>query len=202
MSITTRASRLLLLLAVGSMSACSMTNDVERLDHAVNRKLDAISTTLKDDLRELKSIQRTQDKRQEDLAKSVDGLKTAIYANVEAMGRSYESLDRSTKRLAESLKTDQELQHQLRADHQTFEGTVERLQANIEGLSPLATSLDHQVQRLTDILRESYKTELLGLRERLRILEGVANPTSQLHDEHSSAAALSDSGRKPQAKRD
>lgn len=202
MSITTKTSRLLLLLAVGSMSACSMTNDVERLDHAVNRKLDAISTTLKDELRELKSIQRTQDKRQEDLAKSVDGLKTAIYANVEAMGRSYENLDRSTKRLAESLKTDQELQQRLRTDHQTFEGAVGSLQASIEGLSPLATSLDQQVQRLTDILRESYKTELLGLRERLRILEGVANPTSQLHNEHPSAAALPDTDRKPQAKRD
>jgi DNA anti-recombination protein RmuC len=202
MSITTRFLRLMLVLTVASLSACTTTNDVERLDHSVNRKLDAMSATLKEELRDLKSIQRAQDKRQEDLAKSVDGLKTVIYANVEAMGRSYENLDRSTKRLAESLKTDHDLQQQLRTDHHNFEGTVGSLQANIEGLSPLATSLDQQVQRLTDILRESYKTELLGLRERLRILEGVANPTSQFRNEHSSAAPVPDTGRKSQAKRE
>ena len=186
---------LLIVLLIGGVSACTSTNDVERLDHTMSRKLDALTATMKEELRDLKSIQRAQDKRQEDLAKSVDTLKTVIYGNVEAMGRSYESLDRSTKRLVESLKSDLELQQRLLSDHQTFEATV-------GGLAPLATSLDQQVQRLTDILRESYKTELLGLRERLRVLEGVANPSGQPRNEHSSAAPIpSDSTRQPQTKR-
>jgi hypothetical protein len=173
---------------------------MERLDHTVTRKLDTLTATMKEELRDLKSIQRAQDKRQEDLAKSVDALKTVIYANVESMGRSYEGLDRSTKRLVDSLKTDLELQQRLLTDHQSFETTV-------GGLSPLATSLDQQVQRLTDILRESYKTELLGLRERLRILEGVANPTSNPTSQHNNeglgtSVAPSDASRKSQAKRD
>jgi septal ring factor EnvC (AmiA/AmiB activator) len=189
-------SRLMVMLLIGGLSACTTTNDVERLDHTVTRKLDALTTTMKEELKDLKSIQRAQDKRQEDLTKSVDALKTVIYANVEAMGRSYESLDRSTKRLVESLKTDLELQQHLLADHQRFETTV-------GGLTPLATSLDQQVQRLTDILRESYKTELLGLRERLRILEGVANPTSQSRSDSSGISPVpSDASRKSQAKRD
>jgi hypothetical protein len=58
------------------------------------------------------------------------------------------------------------------------------------------------VQRLTDILRESYKTELLGLRERLRILEGVANPTSQFRSENSGPIPAPPDTKKPQAKRD
>jgi chromosome segregation ATPase len=189
-------TRLMAVLLIGSAPACTTTNDVERLDHTMNRKLDALTASLKDELRDIKSIQRAQDKRQEDLTKSVDALKTVIYANVDAMGRSYESLDRSTKRMAESLKTDQELQQHLLADHQHFETAL-------GGLTPLATSLDQQVQHLTDILRESYKTELLGLRERLRILEGVANPTSQSRNDSSALpAAPSDTGRKSQAKRD
>ena len=193
-------SRLMVVLLIGGLSACTTTSEVESLDHTVTRKLDALTATMKEELRDLKSIQRAQDKRQEDLAKSVDALKTVIYANVEAMGRSYEGLDRSTKRLVESLKTDHELQQRLLTDHQNFETTV-------GGLTPLATSLDQQVQRLTDILRESYKTELLGLRERLRILEGVANPmsnpTSQFRkdDPGTSPAPLAPSP-KPQAKRD
>ena len=187
-------SRLMVVLLAGGASACTTTNDIERLDHTMNRKFDALTTTLKDELRDIKSIQRAQDKRQEDLTKSVDNLKTVIYANVEAMGRSYENLDRSTKRMAESLKTDQELQQHLLSDHQHFETAV-------SGLTPLATSLDQQVQHLTDILRESYKTELMGLRERLRILEGVANPT--MRNENSGASpGPSDTSRKPQAKRD
>ncbi|MBA2251883.1 MAG: hypothetical protein H0W13_04135 [Nitrospirales bacterium] len=196
MGIQISFSGLMVVLLVGAVSACTTTNDVERLDHTVTRKLDALTATMKEELRDLKSIQRAQDKRQEDLTKSVDALKTVIYANVETMGRSYESLDRSTKRLAESLKTDHELQQHLLTDHQSFETTV-------GGLTPLATSLDQQVQRLTDILRESYKTELLGLRERLRILEGMANPTSQPRNDSSGIpVAPSDAGRKSQAKRD
>jgi chromosome segregation ATPase len=178
---------------MGGASACTATNDIERLDHTMNRKFDALTVTLKDELKDIKSIQRAQDKRQEDLTKSVDALKTVIYANVDAMGRSYESLDRSTKRLAESLKTDQELQQRLLTDHQNFETAV-------GGLTPLATSLDQQVQHLTDILRESYKTELMGLRERLRTLEGVANPI--MRNENPGASPPSDNSRKPQAKRD
>lgn len=190
-------SRLMMVVfLVGGVSACTTTNDVERLDHTVTRKLDALTATMKEELRDLKSIQRAQDKRQEDLTKSVDALKTVIYSNVESMGRSYESLDRSTKRLVESLKTDLELQQHLLTDHQSFETTV-------GGLTPLATSLDQQVQRLTDILRESYKTELLGLRERLRILEGVANPTSQSRSDNSGPpVSPPDTNRKSQAKRD
>lgn len=187
-------SRFMVVLLVGGASACTTTNDVERLDHTMNRKLDALTVTLKDELRDIKSIQRAQDKRQEDLTKSVDALKTVIYANVEAMGRSYESLDRSTKRMAEALKTDQELQQHLLADHQNFETAI-------GGLTPLGTSLDQQVQRLTDILRESYKTELMGLRERLRMLESVANPTMRTESSGASPAP-SDTSRKPQAKRD
>lgn len=196
MEIPVSLSRLMVVLLIGSASACTMTNDIERLDHTVTRKMDALTATMKEELRDIKSIQRAQDKRQEDLTKSVDALKTVIYANVEAMGRSYESLDRSTKRLVESLKTDIELQQHLLTDHQSFEATV-------GGLAPLATSLDQQVQRLTDILRESYKTELLGLRERLRILEGVANPTSQSRNDSSGTSSVpSDASRKSQAKRD
>jgi hypothetical protein len=56
------------------------------------------------------------------------------------------------------------------------------------------------VQHLTDILRESYKTELMGLRERLRTLEGVANPI--MRNENPGASPPSDNSRKPQAKRD
>lgn len=200
MEIPVQFPRVMVVLLLGGLSACTTTSDMERLDHTVTRKLDALSATMKEELRDLKSIQRAQDKRQEDLAKSVDALKTVIYANVESMGRSYEGLDRSTKRLVESLKTDLELQQRLLTDHQSFETTV-------GGLSPLATSLDQQVQRLTDILRESYKTELLGLRERLRILEGVANPTSnptsQFKNEGlGTSAAPSEAGGKSQAKRD
>jgi len=192
----TPCSRLMVALLLCGTSACTATNDVERLDHTMNRKFDALTTTLKDELRDIKSVQRAQDKRQEDLAKSVDALKTVIYANVEGMGRSYESLDRSTKRLAESLKADQELQQRLLSDHQNFEAAV-------EGLTPLATLLDVQVQRLTDILRESYKTELMGLRERLRTLEGVANPAMpSRNDNPGSSPTPSDTSRKPQAKRD
>ncbi|WP_447986344.1 hypothetical protein [Nitrospira sp. Nam74] len=200
MEIPVQFPRLMVILLLGGLSACTTTSDMERLDHTVTRKLDALTATMKEELRDIKSIQRAQDKRQEDLAKSVDALKTVIYSNVESMGRSYEGLDRSTKRLVESLKTDLELQQRLLTDHQSFETTV-------GGLSPLATSLDQQVQRLTDILRESYKTELLGLRERLRILEGVANPTSNPTSQSKNeglgtSAGPSDASRKSQAKRD
>ena len=194
MGILTSFSRVMVMVLIGGSSACTATNDIERLDHTMNRKFDALTVTLKDELKDIKSIQRAQDKRQEDLTKSVDALKTVIYANVEAMGRSYEGLDRSTKRLVESLKTDQELQQHLLADHQNFETAV-------GGLTPLATSLDQQVQHLTDILRESYKTELMGLRERLRMLEGVANPIMR-NDNPGASPAPSDNSRKPQAKRD
>ena len=197
MGILTPCSRLMVAcLMIGTSSACTATNDVERLDHTMNRKFDALTTTLKDELRDIKSIQRAQDKRHEDLTKSVDALKTVIYSNVEAMGRSYENLDRSTKRLAESLKSDQELQQRLLTDHQNFETAV-------GSLTPLATSLDQQVERLTGLLRESYKTELMGLRERLRTLEGVANSTIPSRDDNPGpAAAPSDTSRRPQAKRD
>lgn len=197
MGILTPCSRLMVAcLMIGTASACTATNDVERLDHTMNRKFDALTTTLKDELRDIKSIQRAQDKRHEDLTKSVDALKTVIYSNVEAMGRSYENLDRSTKRLAESLKSDQELQQRLLTDHQNFETAV-------GSLTPLATSLDQQVERLTGLLRESYKTELMGLRERLRTLEGVANSTMPSRDDNpGSAPAPSDTSRRPQAKRD
>jgi septal ring factor EnvC (AmiA/AmiB activator) len=104
MGIRTPFSRLMLVLMVSGLPACTATNDVERLDHTMSRKLDTLTANFKEELRDLKSVQRAQDKRQEDLAKSVDALKTAIYANVEAMGRSYESLDRSTKRLANRSK--------------------------------------------------------------------------------------------------
>jgi chromosome segregation ATPase len=193
MGTLTSFSRVMVMILLGGSSACTATNDIERLDHTMNRKFDALTVTLKDELKDIKSIQRAQDKRQEDLTKSVDALKTVIYANVDAMGRSYEGLDRSTKRLAESLKTDQELQQRLLTDHQNFETAV-------GGLTPLATSLDQQVQHLTDILRESYKTELMGLRERLRTLEGVANPI--MRNENPGASPPSDNSRKPQAKRD
>ena len=197
MGILTPCSRLMVAcLMIGTASACTATNDVERLDHTMNRKFDALTTTLKDELRDIKSIQRAQDKRHEDLTKSVDALKTVIYSNVEAMGRSYENLDRSTKRLAESLKSDQELQQRLLTDHQNFETAV-------GSLTPLATSLDQQVERLTGLLRESYKTELMGLRERLRTLEGVANSTIPSRDDNPGpSAAPSDTSRRPQAKRD
>jgi chromosome segregation ATPase len=193
MGTLTSFSGVMVMILLGGSSACTATNDIERLDHTMNRKFDALTVTLKDELKDIKSIQRAQDKRQEDLTKSVDALKTVIYANVDAMGRSYESLDRSTKRLAESLKTDQELQQRLLTDHQNFETAV-------GGLTPLATSLDQQVQHLTDILRESYKTELMGLRERLRTLEGVANPI--MRNESPGASPPPDTSRKPQAKRD
>ena len=56
-------SRLMVVLLVGGVSACTTTNDVERLDHTVTRKLDALTATMKEELRDLKSIQRAQDKR-------------------------------------------------------------------------------------------------------------------------------------------
>jgi len=194
----------MLVLLLGTTSACTTTSDLEHIDRSMNRKFDMLSSSLKDELRDIKSIQLAQDKRQDDLSKSVDALKTVIFANVDSMGRTYDNLDRSTKRLAESLKNDIELQQHILKDHQNFEGSVGSLQATVDGMAPLAASLEQQVQRLTDILRESYKTELLGLRERLKVLEGLAGPTpstTQLRSENTSPAA-GHSEKKPQTKRD
>ena len=195
---------LMLVLLLGTTSACTTTSDLEHIDRSLNRKFDTLSSSLKDELRDIKSIQLAQDKRQDDLSKSVDALRTVIFANVDSMGRTYDNLDRSTKRLAESLKNDIELQQHILKDHQNFEGSVGSLQATVDGMAPLAASLEQQVQRLTDILRESYKTELLGLRERLKVLEGLAGPTpstTQLRSENTSPAA-GHSEKKPQTKRD
>lgn len=194
-------SVLILVLAVGSVSACTTASDIERIDHSLNRKFDTLTSTVRDELKDIKSIQLAQDKRQDDLSKSIDALKAVIFANVESMGRTYDNLDRSTKRLAESLRTDVELQQHILKDHQNFEGSVGALQTTVESMTPLAASLDQQVQRLTDILRESYKTELLGLRERLKTLEALANPPAQLRSEHTGTGTTS-SDKKPQTKRD
>lgn len=196
---------LLVILVIGSASACTSTNEIERMermDHSLNRKFDTLTSTVKEELRDIKSIQVAQDKRQDDLSKSIDALKAVIFANVESMGRSYDNLDRSTKRLAESLRTDVELQQHILKDHQNFEGSVGALQTTVEGMTPLATSLEQQVQRLTDILRESYKTELLGLRERLKTLEALASPpTTQLRSEHAGTVP-NPSDKKGQTKRE
>ncbi|WP_447978347.1 hypothetical protein [Candidatus Nitrospira bockiana] len=152
---------------------CATTNEAEQ---AANRKLDVLGTTvssLANEVRELKKDLRAQEKRQEEVLKVSDSLRTVVYSQAESIRRSYETLDRELKAVVEAVELETKTREQLVKDHQRFEQTMQSVTKVVESLGGLSASLEKQVQLMGGLVREGYKTELMTLKERLKILEGL-----------------------------
>lgn len=170
-----------LLLVLAGTAACSTTSEIDRLDQTLTRKVDALTASLRAEVRDLKNDLRGQERRHDEMAKLLDSLKTIIYSNAESLRRSNESLERETKALLQSMADEGNLRAQLLKDHEQVQQTIVALTKSMDGLTPLAGTLDAQVRQVTGVLQENYRSELRLLRERLRILEEMARPSGNGH---------------------
>ena len=136
-------------------------------EQGLARKVDTMGTALRSQMSDLKRDFAAQERRHDELARTLDGMKTAIYSTVDKMGRQCDSLQRETKAATELMRSEQGLQQQIHGVQQDMSA----LNAAMEQIAPLATTLDSQMQTLTTALRDSYKVELTSLKERLKTLE-------------------------------
>jgi ABC-type transporter Mla subunit MlaD len=136
-------------------------------EQGLNRKMDTMSAALRSQLSDLKRDFASQERRHDELAKTLDGMKTAIYSTVDKLGRQCDSLQRETKAATEVMRSEQGLRQQIHGVQQDMSA----LNATMEQIAPLATTLDSQMQILTTALRDSYKVELTTVKERLKTLE-------------------------------
>jgi DNA repair exonuclease SbcCD ATPase subunit len=136
-------------------------------EQSLNRKMDTLGTALRSQMGDLKRDFAAQERRHDELARTLDGMKTAIYSTVDKLGRQCDSLQRETKAATEVIRSEQGLRQQIQGVQQDMSA----LNATMEQIAPLATTLDGQMQSLTTALRDSYKVELTALKERLKTLE-------------------------------
>jgi SMC interacting uncharacterized protein involved in chromosome segregation len=116
---------------------------------------------------DLKRDFAAQERRHEELGRTLDSMKTAIYSTVDKLGRQCVSLQRETKAATELMRSEQGLRQQIQGVQQDMSAH----NATMEQIAPLATTLDGQMQSLTMALRDSYKVELTALKERLKTLD-------------------------------
>jgi len=136
-------------------------------EQSLNRKMDTLGTALRSQMGDLKRDFAAQERRHDELARTLDGMKTAIYSTVDKLGRQCDSLQRETKAATEVIRSEQGLRQQIQGVQQDMSAH----NATMEQIAPLATTLDGQMQSLTTALRDSYKVELTALKERLKTLE-------------------------------
>lgn len=157
--------------AVGSIGLCGfllvLAGCATDHEQGLARKIDTMGTALRSQMSDLKRDFAAQERRHDELARTLDGMKTAIYSTVDKMGRQCDSLQRETKAATELMRSEQGLQQQIHGVQQDMSA----LNAAMEQIAPLATTLDTQMQTLTTTLRDSYKVELTSLKERLKTLE-------------------------------
>jgi SMC interacting uncharacterized protein involved in chromosome segregation len=136
-------------------------------EQGLARKMDTLGTALRSQMSDLKRDFAAQERRHEELGRTLDSMKTAIYSTVDKLGRQCDSLQRETKAATELMRSEQGLRQQI----QGVQHDLSELNATMEQIAPLATTLDNQVQTLTTALRDSYKVEFTALKERLKTLE-------------------------------
>lgn len=157
--------------AVGSIGLCGFLLGLAgcATDHeqGLARKMDTLGTALRSQMSDLKRDFAAQERRHEELGRTLDSMKTAIYSTVDKLGRQCDSLQRETKAAAELMRSEQGLRQQI----QGVQHDMSELNATMEQIAPLATNLDNQMQTLTTALRDSYKVESTALKERLKTLE-------------------------------
>jgi len=157
--------------SLGAMGLCGLLLGLAgcATDHeqGLNRKMDTLSTSLRSQMSDLKRDFAAQERRHDEIARTLDGMKTAIYSTVDKLGRQCDSLQRETKAATEVMRSEQGLRQQIHGVQQDMSA----LNATMEQIAPLAATLDNQMQTLTTALRDSYKVELTTLKERLKTLE-------------------------------
>jgi ABC-type transporter Mla subunit MlaD len=136
-------------------------------EQGLARKMDTMGTALRSQMSDLKRDFAAQERRHEEMGRTLDSMKTAIYSTVDKLGRQCDSLQRETKAATELMRSEQGLRQQIQGVQQD----MSELNATMEQIAPLATTLDNQMQTLTTALRDSYKVESTALKERLKTIE-------------------------------
>lgn len=146
-----------LILLLGG-TGCATTSDLQQLDQGLTQKLAALNTTIRtqvDDLRkELSGVRTGQEKRQEDLGRNLEAVKSTLEAEVVGLRAQVDTLKVDTKAALEEVKTRETLTHQIMKEvksdtattRKAFTEYVAKSSQDLERIEAFAGDLTKQLQ--------------------------------------------------------
>jgi hypothetical protein len=167
---------------------CVTTSDLDRLDQGLTRKVDGLGLMVRSEVGGLRSEQAAHAKRHQELASTLDVLKSTIHNDMDALHRQLGAIQLETKSEFEEVKRGEgvglQIVKDLKAETATRNKVLDDYAVKIQGirqslssfeqLPAHMTSLDTDIRTMTRILLSSYRLEETALRERLKTLEQLA----------------------------
>ena len=108
----------LALLVVGlfSLPGCATSSDMEQFKQALNQRLDVMASGLQADARRIQAQMESQSKRQQDLTRTVEALKSSLEGEVHTIRGEVGALRSETKEAVEDLASSETVRAQMMKD--------------------------------------------------------------------------------------
>jgi archaellum component FlaC len=184
------------------LSGCATSSDMAQFKQALNQRLDMMATTLQADARRLQAQLDGQGKRQQELARSVETMRTSLESEIGTLkaetkgaveelvssetvrGQMMKDLRLESSHLRKALdeyanKTHQQLgkieavAHEGSKDIRNLEQALAAFSTRLEQLPSLVNHVGSELHSLSQTLLGGYRLEEAALRERLRSVEQV-----------------------------
>jgi chromosome segregation ATPase len=172
-----------------------MRSDLQQLGESLNQRLDVVASGIQAESRRLQAQFDAQNKRQQELTRSVDILKSSLEGEVHAVGREVESVKSDTKgaldemlaretarsqwmkdlrlETAQAKKALDEYAGRTYQEIRDLQQAVATLSTRLDKLPVVVNQVISQLQALTQTLVSGYRLEEAALRDRLKAVEQV-----------------------------
>jgi hypothetical protein len=169
-------------------TGCATSSDMEHFKQTVNQRLDVLASSLQADSRRIQAQLDSQAKRQQELSRAVETMKSTVEGEVHAIRSEVGELKADTKTTFEELVASETARAQLMKDlrlesahiKKTLDAVAQEgskeirsLQQALAVIPSLVTSVGTELHSLSQTLLGGYRLEEAALRERLRSVEQV-----------------------------
>lgn len=165
-----------------SLVGCATNSDLERLDHSLSQRLDTMTASLRADSSRINGQLETQSKRQQDLSRAVEGLKSNIEGEGKAVRSDMAAIKTESKALYEEMLAHEAIQTQLSKD------TRLEMAHTKKALDEFAGKTDEELATLSDVAKtvskeiRSLQQALTSFSSRLEQLPSMVSQVgSQVH---------------------
>jgi hypothetical protein len=177
------------LLTLFCLAGCATSSELERLDASLSQRLDTVSAGIRADQSRIQAQLEAQGKRQQDLSRVLEALKTSMEAEGKAVRRdlvdskavfeellgsivAQAQLSKDTRlQLDRTQKALEEFSGKMHRELASLEEAAKAASTRLEQLPSMVSQVGNQVHGLSQMVTGSFKMEEAALRERLKAVE-------------------------------
>lgn len=175
-------------------AGCTTAADLQKLDQGISRKLETLGATIRTEMAGLRADLGAQDKRQQDLIKTIDTIKLMLQSEADDLRRQVAALQSDTRSVREEIRAGEREREQalksltqetvaivrkaadeygvkMQQQLHDLDQSLSALRDGVGSVPPLVTKLGGEMRSLTQTLVGSYRLEEARLKDRLRVLE-------------------------------